>query len=384
MTYNINQYMGNSLELRELNASNKKCYKINIHTTLNNLIPFKNKFLIGSEYRPFELYTFHSYLDNKVYNDNIYLINLKNEKYSKIKIIDFPKQVPFHPHGLSLYKKSENDYILYILNHAIDYIYEGEERIEKINIKYGPKDDEIKMYYNSSIILPNEFFLKVDSIAIVNEDVFYFTTNNPFPSPRDSEEILDITNKVLYFAYDYLKLFMTMINIKKCYVYMYNKKNIGNEISLIDNSSSLLNKGIAFDKKRNLLYVINSMEKELKIFEIKENKEYEFSTKFIKTIPILYVGNNIYYDNEKDLIYIGINGKMNEYDSIINSYKINKNYKDVVTYSGFEILSPKNDYSISELTLMKNEYKIVSSSIQVNDKNYMSSIYTQGVYVCSN
>ena len=384
MTYNINQYMGNSLELRELNASNKKCYKINIHTTLNNLIPFKNKFLIGSEYRPFELYTFHSYLDNKVYNDNIYLINLKNEKYSKIKIIDFPKQVPFHPHGLSLYKKSENDYILYILNHAIDYIYEGEERIEKINIKYEPKDDEIKMYYNSSIILPNEFFLKVDSIAIVNEDVFYFTTNNPFPSPRDSEEILDITNKVLYFAYDYLKLFMTMINIKKCYVYMYNKKNIGNEISIIDNSSSLLNKGIAFDKKRNLLYVINSMEKELKIFEIKENKEYEFSTKFIKTIPILYVGNNIYYDNEKDQIYIGINGKMNEYDSIINSYKKNKNYKDVVTYSGFEILSPKNDYSISELTLMKNEYKIVSSSIQVNDKNYMSSIYTQGVYVCSN
>lgn len=384
MTYNINQYMGNSLELRELNASNKKCYKINIHTTLNNLIPFKNKFLIGSEYRPFELYAFHSYLDNKVYNDNIYLINLKNEKYSKIKIIDFPKQVPFHPHGLSLYKKSENDYILYILNHAIDYIYEGEERIEKINIKYEPKDDEIKMYYNSSIILPNEFFLKVDSIAIVNEDVFYFTTNNPFPSPRDSEEILDITNKVLYFAYDYLKLFMTMINIKKCYVYMYNKKNIGNEISLIDNSSSLLNKGIAFDKKRNLLYVINSMEKELKIFEIKENKEYEFSTKFIKTIPILYVGNNIYYDNEKDQIYIGINGKMNEYDSIINSYKKNKNYKDVVTYSGFEILSPKNDYSISELTLMKNEYKIVSSSIQVNDKNYMSSIYTQGVYVCSN
>lgn len=384
MTYNINQYMGNSLELRELNASNKKCYKINIHTTLNNLIPFKNKFLIGSEYRPFELYAFHSYLDNKVYNDNIYLINLKNEKYSKIKIIDFPKQVPFHPHGLSLYKKSENDYILYILNHAIDYIYEGEERIEIINIKYEPKDDEIKMYYNSSIILPNEFFLKVDSIAIVNEDVFYFTTNNPFPSPRDSEEILDITNKVLYFAYDYLKLFMTMINIKKCYVYMYNKKNIGNEISLIDNSSSLLNKGIAFDKKRNLLYVINSMEKELKIFEIKENKEYEFSTKFIKTIPILYVGNNIYYDNEKDQIYIGINGKMNEYDSIINSYKKNKNYKDVVTYSGFEILSPKNDYSISELTLMKNEYKIVSSSIQVNDKNYMSSIYTQGVYVCSN
>lgn len=384
MTYNINQYMGNSLELRELNASNKKCYKINIHTTLNNLIPFKNKFLIGSEYRPFELYAFHSYLDNKVYNDNIYLINLKNEKYSKIKIIDFPKQVPFHPHGLSLYKKSENDYILYILNHAIDYIYEGEERIEKINIKYEPKDDEIKMYYNSSIILPNEFFLKVESIAIVNEDVFYFTTNNPFPSPRDSEEILDITNKVLYFAYDYLKLFMTMINIKKCYVYMYNKKNIGNEISLIDNSSSLLNKGIAFDKKRNLLYVINSMEKELKIFEIKENKEYEFSTKFIKTIPILYVGNNIYYDNEKDQIYIGINGKMNEYDSIINSYKKNKNYKDVVTYSGFEILSPKNDYSISELTLMKNEYKIVSSSIQVNDKNYMSSIYTQGVYVCSN
>ena len=39
MTYNINEYMGNSLELREINSSNKKCHTINIPTTFNHLIP---------------------------------------------------------------------------------------------------------------------------------------------------------------------------------------------------------------------------------------------------------------------------------------------------------------------------------------------------------
>ena len=50
ITYNINVYYGNSLELREINHSNKKCHTIGIPTTLNNLIPFNNKYLIASEF----------------------------------------------------------------------------------------------------------------------------------------------------------------------------------------------------------------------------------------------------------------------------------------------------------------------------------------------
>ena len=380
MLYNINKYMENSLELRELNSINKNCHLINIQTTMNYLIPFKEKYLIASEYKPFDLYEFHSYLNNKVYNDILYLIDIKTEKYVVIKINDFPGNVPFHPHGLSLYKKSENEYILYVINHAVDYNYEGRERIEKINVFYNNKDKEVKMYYDSSITLPNEYFLRVDSITVINEDVFYFTTNTPLPSPRGSDELSDLKSKMLYYASSLIKLSMTMLNIKQCKVYLYNNKNTFNKISAVSQSESLLNKGIAFDRRRNLLYVMRSMEKELNIYKINNEED----TQLYKTIPILYVGNNIYYDEDKDLLYIGINGKMNEFDSLVYSYKKNKNFENLGIFSGYEIIDPKNNYSINELTLFKNEFKWVSSSIQINDKNYMSSIFTKGINVCSN
>ena len=382
ITYNINEYMGNPLELREINTSNKKCHLINIPTTINNLIPLDNKFLIGAEYKFFDFYNHKSYLNNKVYDENIYLINIKTEKYSKVKIIDFPKNIPFHPQALSLYKKSEKDYILYILNHAVSDIIDGKERIEKIIVNYNPKKEEISMIYDSSILLPNEYFLKIDSIHAINEDIFYFTTNTPFPSPRESDDLLDIKNYLINFAYDLLKPIMIMLNIKKCYVYSYNKKNIGNETEIIPNSESLANKGITYDKKRNLIYVVKALERKINIFEIDKNNQYK--AKYIKSIPILYVGNNIYYDEGKDLIYLGINGKMNEYDSIVNSYNKNKNFENVETFSGYEIIDPNNNYSIYEFMIYKNDYKWVSSSIQINEKNYMSSIFSNGIYVCGN
>ena len=126
---------------------------------------------------------------------------------------------------------------------------------------------------------------------------------------------------------------------------------------------------------------MKSLEKKIYIFKIDETDEY--NAKLIKTIPILYVGNNIFYDEGKDLIYVGINGKMNEYDSIVNAYKKNNYIENVETYSGYEIIDPNNNYSISELMIMKNEFKWVSSSIQINEKNYMSSIFSNGLYVCS-
>jgi hypothetical protein len=96
----------------------------------------------------------------------------------------------------------------------------------------------------------------------------------------------------------------------------------------------------------------------------------------------LYVGNNIYYDEKKDLIYIGINGKMDEYNAIINSYPKNKNLINVDIYSGYEVIDPKNDYSIYELKIMKNDYKWVSSALQIDNHSYMTSIFTNGIYIC--
>lgn len=370
MTYNINLYMGYSLDLKEIN-SQKKNYKIEVPTTINNLIKIKEKYLIACEFKPLDLYINNLYLRNIIENEKIYLINTENEKFSEIKIKKFPDKIPFHPHGISLFITEQNNYILYILNHAVNYDYEGQERVEKFNIIF--EGNSISLIYDSSIILPDEFFLRVDSIIFLKEDKFIFTTNKAYEIPKDSDELIDSFTYLYYKMNNILEIINPFINIKKCFIYLYDKE----EISIIDNSQSISYRGIAYDNKRKLLYVVKPYEKEINIFE-ENNNEF----KLIKTISTLYVGNNIFYDNKNDIIILGINGKKSEEETIIKKIKNNNSIENVETYSGYEILNPENNYSIGDLMLMKKkDFKWINSAVYIKGKIYMSSIYSKGILV---
>ena len=373
MTYNVNEYMGNSLELKEINSQRKK-ELIDIPASINYMIPINNKFIIAFEYQP-KNYIFNLYLNNKIDNDRIFLINIENNEYIEIKINNFPENVPFHPHSISLYFTPEKNYILYVLNHAINYNYEGQERIEKLILRFESK--KISLTYDNSIILPNEFFLRVESFSMIKEDLFYFTTNTQYIYPRDSDELLDINSKLYYLKNKLLKEITPMMNIKKCFVYLYNKDNKGNEITIIDKSQSSIYGGITFDNKRNLLYAIKSAEKIMNVFEVNNSE-----TKLLKSIPILYEGNNIFYDNKEDKIYIGINGKKSEEESIIKEIKKNEDIQNIETYSGYEIINPENNFSISDIMIIKNKkFKWINSAIEIKGKIYMSSIYSKGILI---
>ena len=370
MTYNINLYMGYSLDLKEIN-SQKKNYKIEVPTTINNLIKIKEKYLIACEFKPLDLYINNLYLRNIIENEKIYLINTENEKFSEIKIKKFPDKIPFHPHGISLFITEQNNYILYILNHAVNYDYEGQERVEKFNIIF--EGNSISLIYDSSIILPDEFFLRVDSIIFLKEDKFIFTTNKAYEIPKDSDELIDSFTYLYYKMNNILEIINPFVNIKKCFIYLYDKE----EISIIDNSQSISYRGIAYDNKRKLLYVVKPYEKEINIFE-ENNNEF----KLIKTISTLYVGNNIFYDNKNDIIILGINGKKSEEETIIKKIKNNNSIENVETYSGYEILNPENNYSIGDLMLMKKkDFKWINSAVYIKGKIYMSSIYSKGILV---
>lgn len=370
MTYNINLYMGYSLDLKEIN-SQKKNYKIEVPTTINNLIKIKEKYLIACEFKPLDLYINNLYLRNIIKNEKIYLINTENEKFSEIKIKKFPDKIPFHPHGISLFITEQNNYILYILNHAVNYDYEGQERVEKFNIIF--EGNSISLIYDSSIILPDEFFLRVDSIIFLKEDKFIFTTNKAYEIPKDSDELIDSFTYLYYKMNNILEIINPFINIKKCFIYLYDKE----EISIIENSQSISYRGIAYDNKRKLLYVVKPYEKEINIFE-ENNNEF----KLIKTISTLYVGNNIFYDNKNDIIILGINGKKSEEETIIKKIKNNNSIESVETYSGYEILNPENNYSIGDLMLMKKkDFKWINSAVYIKGKIYMSSIYSKGILV---
>ena len=373
MTYNINEYMGNSLELKEIN-SQKKFNSINIPTSINYIIPINNKYLIANEYKP-ETYLFNLYLNNKVDNDRIFSINIENNEFNEIKLNNFPERVPFHPHSMSLYITPEKNYILYILNHAVNYNYEGQERIEKFFLRFESK--KISLTYIDTIILPDEFFLRIESISAINEDLFYFTTNTQYENPKDSDELLGIQSYINYLKNKLLKIINPMLNIKQCFLYLYDKENKENEISIIEDSQTTIYAGITFDNKRNLLYAIKPTEKKMSVFETNKKE-----TKLIKTIPILYVGNNIFYDSKDDKIYIGINGKKSEEESIINKLKDNKNLENVVSFSGYEIINPEDDFSISDIMIMKNDsFKWINSAVEIKGKIYMSSIYSKGIFI---
>ena len=88
---------------------------------------------------------------------------------------------------------------------------------------------------------------------MIKEDLFYFTTNTQYIYPRDSDELLDINSKLYYLKNKLLKEITPMMNIKKCFVYLYNKDNKGNEITIIDKSQSSIYGGITFDNKKNRL-----------------------------------------------------------------------------------------------------------------------------------
>jgi len=209
----------------------------------------------------------------------------------------------------------------------------------------------------------------------LNENKFFFSTNSGFETPRDSDELLDIKSKLKYMKNYLLKTISPMLKIKKCFVYLYNNEN--KEISIINNSQAIIYSGITVDNKRNLLYALKPAEKEMNIFSINEK-----NIKLIKTVPILYVGKNIFYDNIKDKIYIGINGKKSEEDLIVKNLD-NNNIENLKTFSGYEILNPENDYAISDLMIMNNnDFRWINSAIKVNEKIYMSSIYSKGIFVC--
>ena len=372
MTKNINKYSGNSFELREINSLQKN-YTIDIPTSLNYLIPINNKYLLGCEYRP-EVYNKNLYLIDKIENEKIYSINIENNEYKEIKINDFPESVPFHPHGMSLYLTKEKNYILYVLNHAVNYNYEGQERIEKFIIRFESK--KISLNYERTIKLPDKYFLRIESITAIDENLFFFTTNSAFENPRDSDELIDFKQKLKYMKNNLLKIISPMLNIKNCYVYLYNNEN--KEISIVDKSEAIIYGGITFDTKRNLLYAIKPMEKEMNIFSINNGH-----AELIKTLPTLYVGNNIFYDNNDDKIYIGINGKKSEEELLIKTLNNNKNIENIKTFSGYEILNPADDYGINDLMIMKdNNFKWINSAIKVNEKIYMSSIYSKGIFIC--
>jgi len=377
----INQitYFSENTNLNEVNIKNRNYSFIKSSLPITNIIKINNELLIGSGLQYPQIYFTKEYLSDPINDDSLFLYDIKKKELQKLTIENFPKDISFHPHGISLYKADSHLYYLLIINHSINFEKQHcEERIEKVLLKINKSN--ISLEFKNSIILPQQYFGTLNSVVMINLNTIYFTTHSYFPLPFSSfgeENILNMLEKNKFKLYGYLNILLQKLNIKKTYLYSYNLDN--GKINVIQNSEGASNYGLTYNEEKSILYMARSFEKDIKIFEISRNDPTK--ALLIKTVKTIYNVGNIFYDNEKEKIYAGIYGTNMELINLEKSFIQDENFDKVTTFGGFEEIDIKNKYEISDIILMKNGIKGISSAIKINDQIYLSSLCQNGILI---
>ena len=377
--YNQDLYYGNDNYLNEINVSNKDFKLINSELPLSHIIKLNEKFLICSGMNYPQIFLKQEYLLNNINNGGIYSYNLKSQKLEKLELDNYPTKLQFHPQGLSLYQIDSENYYLYVINHLIKT--EPEKNVEKIEkFKLTISKDNISLYYKNSFSLPQDYFGTLNSIVAINEKILYFTTNNYFSLPCFSENennYMKYWHLIKFKIYEWLNILFKKLTISQTSLYSYDFET--DEINKIYKSNGISNRGLAYDPKNSLLYMVRSYEKDIKIFEVSKN--IPSNALLIKTIKSLYNVENIYYDGENKKIYCGIYGSIKSLKELENSFIIEGNFGNISTFGGFEEINIEKENEISDLIVFKNELKGITSAIKINDEIFFSSIYQNGLLI---
>ena len=377
--YNQDLYYGNDNYLNEINVSNKDFKLINSELPLSHIIKLNEKFLICSGMNYPQIFLKQEYLLNNINNGGIYSYNLKSQKLEKLELDNYPTKLQFHPQGLSLYQIDSENYYLYVINHLIKT--EPEKNVEKIEkFKLTISKDNISLYYKNSFSLPQDYFGTLNSIVAINEKILYFTTNNYFSLPCFSENennYMKYWHLIKFKIYEWLNILFKKLTISQTSLYSYDFET--DEINKIYKSNGISNRGLAYDPKNSLLYMVRSYEKDIKIFEVSKN--IPSNALLIKTIKSLYNVENIYYDGENKKIYCGIYGSIKSLKELENSFIIEGNFGNISTFGGFEEINIEKENEISDLIVFKNELKGITSAIKINNEIFFSSIYQNGLLI---
>ena len=382
--YNEIIYFSNNSNLNEVNIKDKNLKYINSPLPIEHFVKLTDELLICSGLEDPKIFITKDYLTDTINDGSLFLYDIKEDKLQPLEIENFPKRVPLHPHGISLYKVSMEKYYLYIINHSIKTEHgDNEERIEKLLLtieNYKNKKQQLSLSFKNTITLPKNYFGTLNSLAVVNLNTLYFTTQNYFPLPSFSNESKDIKNFIEIIKiklFDWLNIFFKKLNFKKTYLYSYNWDD--GKITLIQNSEGLSNHGLAYNPEKFILYMASSHEKEIKIFEISRNDLTK--ALLIDKIKTIYNVGNIFYDSDNEKIYAGIYGSTSELINLENNYIKKGDIDDITTFGGFEEIDLKNNYDITDIILIKNEIKGVSSGIKINNAIYLSSPYQNGLLI---
>ena len=343
--------------VNKINSSkSQKCKIYPSDYPIETFIQLTDELIVGGSTNYNLRYHNFKYLDHNYEKGSLILLNRTSEKLTNVEIENFPKNVPISPDGMDYYNGK-----LYVINHAF---LEG-ERIEVLKVSLNP----FKLTYEKAFKFDEKYFGKFNSISVVNDDILYVSEWLTIPWPLNKN-----ISKFKLFLYKYIDLIKRALKLRLCVLNKYDMKK--NTIEKIINSNGMANNGIAYDRENRLLYLAQTFDRNIKVFQLDEKGDV---TKFIKDLPTGYGIDNLYFNKKSKLLFA----------AIIGSLKVNFDYgnpskgitRDQV-YGGILVYDfKKSDKPI--YTFLQNDFMCeITHGMIIENSIYLSSYNDVGILKC--
>ena len=344
-------------EVQKINSSkNQKCKIYPSDYPIETFIQLTDELLIGGSTNYNLRYSNFKYLDHDYEKGSLIILNKTSGHLYNIEIENFPKNMPISPDGMDYYNGK-----LYVINHAF---LEG-ERIEVIKVFLNP----LKLTYIKAFTFDENYLGKFNSIAVVNDDIFYVSEWLTIALPLNKN-----ISMFKSFLYKYIDRIKRVLKLKLCVLNKYDMKK--NKLEKIKGSNGMANNGVAYDRENKLLFMAQTFDKNIKVFKLDENGNVE---KFIKDLPTEYGLDNLYFDNKSKLLFAAIMGNLrNNFE--FNNPKAGIN-KDKVYGGVLAFDLKKSDKPI--YVFLQNDFMLeITNGMIIGDKIYLSSYQDVGILEC--
>ena len=200
--------------------------------------------------------------DGDTIQGHLYFMDLLEENSKPIQLTK-DLAFPFFPHGISMFRKSANEYVVYVVNHV-----DQEHSIEVFKL-FGDSLVHKNPLKDPAMISPND-------VVAIGENEFYFT--NDHGKTKGIGKVLE----------EYVPLAGSNV--------IYFDGNSYQEVA----DRILYANGINFDDNRNLLFVASSRGFEVKVYNVGADRNLQF----IEDIDCATGIDNIEFD-ESGKLWIG-------------------------------------------------------------------------------
>ena len=341
----------------KINSSkNQKCKIYTSDYPIETFIQLTDELFIGGSTNYATRYYNYKYLDHDYEKGTLIILNKTSGHLYNIEIENFPKNVPISPDGMDYYNGK-----LYVINHAF---LEG-ERIEVIKVSLNP----LKLTYEKVFKFDENYFGKFNSIAVINDDIFYVSEWLTIALPLSKN-----ISKFKLFLYKYIDLIKRILKLKLCVMNKYDMKN--NILEKIKGSNGMGNNGIAYDRENKLLFLAQTFDKNIKVYKLDEKGNVE---RFVKDLPTDYGLDNLYFDNKSKLLFAAILGNIKhnfEYGNPSKGVKKEQVYGGILTFD-----LKKSDKPV--YTFLQNDFMLeITHGMIIGDKIYLSSFLDVGILEC--